>query len=139
LLEIATPPNPSLCHPPHAFVRNLMEIRSAIIATVENVGETMHDTFLRSKIPVIACVSNDGFSIPDFQQKLISFVQGNYGLVVRGAPSNGILSSHLPVLLARFPEEYESLVAFWHAVEEGFLGPDCRQLERIVVCILRTR
>jgi hypothetical protein len=136
------PPNPSLCHPPYAVVRKPMDIRNAFIAKVEHVGETMHDTFLRfvrSKQPVIACVSNDGFSIPDFQQKLISFVQGNYRLIMPGAPSTGILSSHLPVVLARCPEEYESLAAFWHAVEEGFLGPDGRPLESIVVCILRIR
>jgi hypothetical protein len=48
-----------------------MDIRNAFIAKVEHVGETMHDTFLRfvrSKQPVIACVSNDGFSIPDFSR-----------------------------------------------------------------------
>jgi hypothetical protein len=86
-----------------------MDIRNAFIAKVEHVRETMHDTLLRcvrSKKPVIACVSNDGSSIPDFHQKLISFFVGNYRLIMPGAPSTGILSSHLPVLLARRPEEY---------------------------------
>jgi hypothetical protein len=88
------PPNPSLCRPPNAVVRKPMDIRNAFIAKVERVRETMHDTFLwfvRSKKPVIACVSNDGSSIPDFQQKLISFVLGNYKLIMPGAPSTGIV------------------------------------------------
>jgi hypothetical protein len=77
--------------------------------------------FIQEQRPVELTLATDGFSVPDFNQKAVNYIQGNVRVGVPGARSLGYLSSHIPLMLGRCPETYEAYQTVWPLVEAPFL------------------
>ena len=78
-------------------------------------------------------LSCDGFATPNFNKKLISYIQANVRVVMPGAPSTGQLSSHTPLVLGRCKDTCEVYEHVWPHVEAPFIGADGKPLTSIEV------
>ena len=83
--------------------------------------------------PITINLSADGFTIPNFEKKLISYVQANVRILWPGAPSSGHLSSHIPVVLERAKESYATYQTLWPLVEAPFLDARGKPITHIDV------
>jgi hypothetical protein len=100
----------------------------AVVERVQGVADDsaahadgVFERFLEQRAPVELTMATDGFTVPDFTQKSVSYLQANVRVGVPGARSLGYLSSHIPLLLGRCPETYDVYRTVWPLVEAPFL------------------
>jgi hypothetical protein len=84
------------------------------------------EAFVNGTAKVIFNLAADGFSVPDFDKKLVSYLQANLRVLMPGAQSSGLMSAHIPLMLARCKETYEAYEAVWPHVEAPFLDAQGR-------------
>jgi hypothetical protein len=66
------------------------------------------DPYLKGVRKVICNISADGFTVPNFLKEVIHFVQANVRVLLDGADAGSYLTSHIPLMLGRAKEKYDT-------------------------------
>ena len=89
---------------------------------------------IKSGEPITINLSAVGFTVPSFEKKLIAHMQANVRILWPSAPSSGHLSSHIPVVLARAKESYDTYKTSWPLVDKPFLDAAGKPITFLEVC-----
>lgn len=84
-------------------------------------SDSSFQAFVDGTAKVILNLAADGFSVPDFDKKLVTYLQANLRVLMPGAASSGGLRAHIPMMLARCKETYEAYAVLWPHVEAPFV------------------
>lgn len=126
-LQVEVPLGPgqgsgSVCvRTPEAALQAVIERVQGVADDSASSKDGVFERFVQEQRPVELTLATDGFSVPDFNQKAVNYIQGNVRVGVPGARALGYLSSHIPLMLGRCPETYEAYQTVWPLVEAPFL------------------